>query len=427
MSALFWLSFLFSSHSPPCSTQGTPLLEIREGSDTSSAVTTKKIYNSGAWTLTSDSESARGCFSKKEIRGIRQALQHARWKVTQSPIACFAYDPHFTQYWLNGKLRYTDRMCSGKRADDDTRDALDLVQRELLDDMPPAPPAPPVANPPTHPAPAAPPISVLPATPVADPPVVAPPPSPVKPSAPPSSPVKPSTPPTAQLPVLIPPPAPPSSPVRPPPLNACRPVGVPLFEIRHRSDAKDATSTIKIYSTGAWTFLPIDQDGKAGALTTGCFDKPTLSAIRAAVDHAPWDVTFDRIVCRAYSATFTDYYVHGKLEYTQRLCNGQRLDDASAAALKKIETEMSTLLPKPDSVSVRDHRQPAPQDSLNVRDHREPATSRIDVRDHREPATSPVDERDHREPAPAPVAVRDHRSEPAPMPAPVVVRDHRAL
>ena len=53
MNTLFWLSFFFAPHHDvtDCSTRGTPLLEIRERSETSSAITTKRIYNSGGWTL----------------------------------------------------------------------------------------------------------------------------------------------------------------------------------------------------------------------------------------------------------------------------------------------------------------------------------------------------------------------------------------
>jgi hypothetical protein len=280
MSTLFWFSFFFAS--PPhntCSTSGAPMLEIRERSETSAAITTKRIYASGAWTLKSDNATARGCFDRKELKSIRRAVQQAPWKVTSSPIACFAYDPNFTEYVLHGKLRYTHRMCSGKTADFATMEAIELVNRELAEELPPIPPTPP--------------------------------PPPVK-----------------------------------PPVAACKAEGTPLFEIAKRSEAHEPTSTTAIYSTGAWTFQPIDKDGHTGALVGGCFDKPTLARIRTAVNESPWDVTFSRIVCRAYSASYTDYAVHGKHEYTARLCNGQALDNESAGALRLIETELANVLPR---------------------------------------------------------------------------------
>jgi hypothetical protein len=286
MNTLFWFSFFFASpphHHNTCSTHGTPMLEIRERSETSTAVTTKRIYASGAWTLDSDTAAARGCFDRKELRSIRRALQEAAWKVTSSPIACFAYDPNFTEYVLNGKLRYTHRMCSGKTADFETMEAIELVNKELAEELPPVP--------------------------------------------------------------TTPPPAVPTTPPVKPPVAACKAEGTPLFEIAKRSDAKEPTSTTKIYATGAWTFQPIDKDGRAGALTTGCFDKPALTAIRTVINESPWDVTYDRIVCRAYSASYTEYYVHGKHEYTARLCGGQRLDAESAGAVRAIETQLARVLP----------------------------------------------------------------------------------
>ncbi|HEY5927433.1 MAG TPA: hypothetical protein VIV11_37370 [Kofleriaceae bacterium] len=306
MNTLFWLSFFFASppHNNTCSTHGTPMLEIRQKSEVDSAVTTKRIYSSGAWTLKSDTATARGCFSKKELKSIRRAVQQAPWKVTSSPIACFAYDPNFTEYVLHGRLRYTHRMCSGKTADHDTLEAIELVERELAEEIPPPPPAPP----------AKPPVVIAPPV---KPPVVAPPMPPVK-----------------------------------PPVAACRADGMPLFEIRKRAEGQLPTSTTKIFSTGAWTFQPIDKAGHAGALSTGCFDKPAMQAIRRAVSDAPWDVTISNKVCKAYSPYFTEYYVHGKYEYTARLCGEQRIDQTSAAAIKHIESELGKVLPAPLTESI---------------------------------------------------------------------------
>jgi hypothetical protein len=304
MNTLFWLSFFFSApphHNPTtCATSGTPLLEIRERSETSTAITTKKIYSSGGWTLNSDDATARGCFDRKELRTIRRALQRAAWKVTSSPIACFAYDPSYTEYLLHGKLRYTHRMCSGKTADTGTLEAIDLVNQELADELPPPPPAPPVAHPAHPPMKPLPPVTPLP---------------PVKP------------------------------PIVKPPVATCSASGTPLFEIKHRSERQEPTSITSIYSNGAWTFQPIDKDGQLGALARGCFAKPTLLSIRRSINRAPWDVTFSRVVCKAYSPSFTEYSVHGKYEYTARLCGAQRIDAASAEAIKLIEAELATVLP----------------------------------------------------------------------------------
>jgi hypothetical protein len=258
---------------------GTPLLEMRARSETSSDMTTTKIFESGAWTIKGSGSDESGCFDKKELKAIRKALQQAAWKTTTSPIACFAYDPHFTEYLFHGKLRFTEQMCSGKTADFDTMQAIDLVKKELLEEREP---------------------------------VTAPPP--------------PAPPPVASVP-------------------ACPAEGTPLFEIHHRSEIKEPTSTVSLYSSGAWTYQPIDKDGHAGTLTTGCFDKSTTKSLRQVIDQSPWDVSFLRIVCKAYSARSTDYYVHGKLEYTARLCGAQRLDEKSRGALEIVEKQLATVLP----------------------------------------------------------------------------------
>jgi hypothetical protein len=307
MNTFLWLSFFFSSppaHAQDCSTRGTPLLEIRERSETSDKLTTKRIYASGGWTFKNEAQTARGCFDRKELRSIRRAVQRAPWQVTKSPIACFAYDPNFTEFIVNGRLRYTHRMCSGRTADTETMAAIDLIQQELAEEMPPLPLPPPVVRPEPRPIP----------------PVVKP----------------------------MPPVVHPTPPVQPPAEPVCRAEGTPLFEIKKRTEGTRAMSTTRIYANGAWTFGQTEVDGRPGARATGCFNRASLSAIRTAVTASPWDVTFSRIVCRAYSPSFTEYYVNGNYEYTGRLCGEQRIDDKSAAAIKTIETELAAVLSPAD-------------------------------------------------------------------------------
>ena len=130
---------------------------------------------------------------------------------------------------------------------------------------------------------------------------------------------------------------------------ACRADGAPLFEIRKRSEIPAATSTAVIYATGAWTFQPIDQDGRLGVLATGCLDKRTINSMHELIDESPWKTTFLRFACMAYSPSFTEYYVHGRREYTARLCSTERLDEKSAGALSIIERELAKVLPKQNS------------------------------------------------------------------------------
>jgi hypothetical protein len=247
MSITFWVSFFFAGHhpapaQPACTTQGVPLIEIRDRSETDRETTTTKIFESGAWIANGE----RGCFDRKELRAIRQAVASAPWKITSSAIACFAYDPNFTEYVVHGKLRFTDRLCSGKTADTETRETIDLIKQELADE---------VATPST----------------------------------------------------------------------------TPLFEIRKLSEADGTTSTTRVFDNSTWT-----SDARSGR-----FDKRTTASLTHLVDDSPWDTTVLRMTCRAYSPNYTEYYVHGQLEYTARMCGAQRLDEKNLGAIKIIEAEVA--------------------------------------------------------------------------------------
>ena len=228
-----------------CTTTGTPLFEMRERSEVDRPEVTTKIFQTGAWTVESETGLESGCFDRKELREIRRAVQRAPFKITSSPIACFAYDPNFTEYLVNGRLLFTERMCSGKRADNQTQEALALVKQDLAAERQEA--------------------------------------------------------------------------------------ATPLFEIHKKDQRSESITTI--FANGAWTFQPDSR----GVLTRGQFDRKTMASISQLVNDSPWDTTFMRYACRAYSTTSTEYYVHGTLEYTARLCGTQRLDEKSLGAIKIIE------------------------------------------------------------------------------------------
>ena len=248
--SIILLPLLFAQPTTTCSVQGTPLLEMREASTRDAASTTTRIYNSGAWT----SGTQRGCFDRAELRSIRLAVQRASWTSVASPMQCFAYDPNFTEFRVNGRLRFTQQNCSGKAPSASTARAIALVKKELAEELPPAP-------------------SVL-------------------------------------------------------------------FEIHKGADNAQPTSTLKLYSSGAWTFQPIDAAGDLGAMSTGQLDRGTLASLRASINAAPWDTTVSGLRCKAYSPNFTEYFVNGKLEYTARLCGRERLDETSLAVIKKIEAQV---------------------------------------------------------------------------------------
>jgi hypothetical protein len=131
-------------------------------------------------------------------------------------------------------------------------------------------------------------------------------------------------------------PAPTASRPAPPASAACRPTGGVLFEIDHRVEpgAKLATSTTKVFGNGAWTHDETDADGKALAQTKGCYAKPEVQKLQAALAGAEWKVTTARIHCMAMSPSFVVYLVNGKPVFTQKLCSGQELDEKSRAKLQ---------------------------------------------------------------------------------------------
>jgi len=130
------------------------------------------------------------------------------------------------------------------------------------------------------------------------------------------------------------PPAPSPSPT-PAPSPACRPSGVALFEIDHRVDpgAKLATSSTRVFGTGAWIHEETDGDGKALAPTSGCLAKNDVAQLETTLKGAAWKVITARVHCMAMSATFTVYQVNGKPVFTKRLCSGESLDEKSKAKL----------------------------------------------------------------------------------------------
>jgi hypothetical protein len=132
------------------------------------------------------------------------------------------------------------------------------------------------------------------------------------------------------------------APRRPPPPKGCVARGTPMFAIDKKADpgAKLKTSSFKIYESGAWTFQPVDADGKAGVLERGCFAGDDLAKIKEDVK-APWKVTTAKFHCMMYSPSFTEYSVNGKLVYTARMCSGKSLDDASTKALADLEAKVA--------------------------------------------------------------------------------------
>ena len=95
------------------------------------ATSAVKLYASGAWSNADvDAEGkaqpqTTGCLARPDVKPIADALKAAPWKITTAQIHCMAISPQYTEYRVDGKLVFTQKLCSGKNLDDKSRAALD--------------------------------------------------------------------------------------------------------------------------------------------------------------------------------------------------------------------------------------------------------------------------------------------------------------
>jgi hypothetical protein len=137
-------------------------------------------------------------------------------------------------------------------------------------------------------------------------------------------------------------PAPAPAPARkPPPPKGCVARGTPMFEIDHgpTGTLKEASWAWKIYESGAWTYEAKDADGKADEPKRGCYAGDDLKAVKADLE-VPWKVTSAGMHCMAMATTADKVMVKGKLVFTEKVCNADKLDDASAKALEDLHGKL---------------------------------------------------------------------------------------
>jgi hypothetical protein len=122
--------------------------------------------------------------------------------------------------------------------------------------------------------------------------------------------------------------------------DPCKPAGAVQFQIEHgpiSPQLKAAGFTLKLYDNGAWTRDETTTGGKPGPSTAGCLDKDALAKVQDALKAATWKITTAKIRCMAKSVDHTVYSVKGTAVFTQELCSGKSLDDASAKSLADIQ------------------------------------------------------------------------------------------
>ncbi|HEU0029248.1 MAG TPA: hypothetical protein VFQ53_01360 [Kofleriaceae bacterium] len=124
-----------------------------------------------------------------------------------------------------------------------------------------------------------------------------------------------------------------------------RPIVNPIaFEIDGRSDLADQPETVfQLRIDNTWTYR-VMQRGQLVRETQGTLPVKTAVNLRAHLASATWTTGHAEVRCMAYSANYREYRVRGVLVYTQRLCDGQVLDDASAAALAEANALVGPLV-----------------------------------------------------------------------------------
>ena len=104
-----------------------------------------KVFGTGAWTRQNTdadgkaSPQTAGCLDKAYAKDLAHSLRSVPWKVTTAQIHCMAVSPQFTEYRVDGKLVFTQKLCSGQNLDDKSRAALDAAVAKVEDAANPAP------------------------------------------------------------------------------------------------------------------------------------------------------------------------------------------------------------------------------------------------------------------------------------------------
>lgn len=104
-----------------------------------------KVFGNGAWTRQDTDADGKappptaGCLDKAYAKELAQSLRSVPWKVTTAQVHCMAVSPQFTEYRVEGKLVFTQKLCSGQNLDEKSRAALDAAVAKVEDAAKPAP------------------------------------------------------------------------------------------------------------------------------------------------------------------------------------------------------------------------------------------------------------------------------------------------
>jgi hypothetical protein len=124
-------------------------IDHRAVPDAKLATATVKLFGDGAWTRVETTAEGQaqpatsGCLARQDAKHVASELRSAPWKVTTARVHCMAMSSTFTEFRVDGKLVFTQKLCSGQSLDDKSKAALDAAIAMVEPVAPP--PAPPAA------------------------------------------------------------------------------------------------------------------------------------------------------------------------------------------------------------------------------------------------------------------------------------------
>ena len=101
------------------------------------ATSTIKLHGNGAWIRVETNPDGQalaptsGCLGRTELKQLVDGLHAAPWKVTTARVHCMAMSSTFTEYQVDGKLVFTQKLCSGQTLDDKSRAAIDFAAAQV--------------------------------------------------------------------------------------------------------------------------------------------------------------------------------------------------------------------------------------------------------------------------------------------------------
>lgn len=116
-----------------CRPGGKAVFEIdhRVTPGAAGATSTIQVFGSGAWTRQAAEADGKaqpatsGCLDQAYARQLATALRAAPWKITTARLRCMAMSTEYTDYKVDDKVVFTQKLCSGQTLDDKSRAVLD--------------------------------------------------------------------------------------------------------------------------------------------------------------------------------------------------------------------------------------------------------------------------------------------------------------